>query len=102
MARFLVTFHVGDMMQDSSAVSEARQEFANWAIRAGDALADPGTPVRSVTMISQSGMVDHTQAGGPFVGWAVIEASSTEEATNLLRGHPFVRRGGALQLHQPV
>jgi|SRR5262245_52036416 len=101
MARFLITFYVGDMAQDGSAVAEARQEFADWAAQAGGALADPGTPVRSARMISQSG-IDRTQACGSFLGWVVIEATGTEEAAELLRGHPFVSRGGIVQLHEPV
>jgi len=67
----------------------------------GAALADLGVPIRSTTTISSEGIHDGTPAG-PFIGWSVIEAEDTNAAVRLLEDHPFISRGGILQLSEPV
>jgi len=101
MARFLVTYYAGDMPHDRHAVAQARHAFLQWAEKAGPALADLGSPIRSVTTISATGVHDEP-AAGPFMGWSVIEAASREAAAGILQDHPFINHGGMLQLSEPV
>ena len=101
MARFLITYHAGDMSHDPESIALARQAFAQWATKTGPALADFGAPVRSTTTICSGGIHDGTPAG-PFMGWSVIEAEDGDTAVRLLRDHPFLSRGGIVQLSEPV
>jgi hypothetical protein len=39
---------------------------------------------------------------GPFMGWSVIEAEDGSAAVRLLADHPFISRGGMLQLSEPI
>ena len=41
-------------------------------------------------------------ADGPFSGWSVIEAPSADAAVEILGDHPFIGRGGVLQINEPV
>ena len=69
MARFLITYHAGDMAQDPESIAQVRRAFTQWAAKAGAALADLGTPIRSTTTISSDGI--HNEAPpGPFMGWS--------------------------------
>jgi hypothetical protein len=101
MARFLVTYYAGDMPHDRRAVTQVRLAFSQWAEKTGPALADLGSPIRSVTTISATG-VHNGPAAGPFMGWSVIEAGSREAAAGILQDHPFINHGGMLQLSEPV
>jgi hypothetical protein len=101
MARFLVTYYAGDMPQDPQSIAHARRAFAEWAAKTGAALADVGAPIRSATTISSDGIRNDAPAG-PFMGWSVIEAEDGNAAVRLMEDHPFISRGGILQLNEPV
>jgi len=101
MARFLVTYHTGDMPQDPESIAQARRAFIQWAAKTGTALADVGAPVRSATTISSDGIHDGALAE-PFMGWSVIEAEDGNAAVRILADHPFIGRGGILQLSEPI
>ena len=101
MARFLITYYAGDMPQDPDSIAQTRRAFIDWAAKTGAALADIGAPIRSATTISSDGIHDGTPAG-PFMGWSVIEAEDSNAAVRLMEDHPFISRGGILQLSEPV
>jgi hypothetical protein len=101
MARFLITYHAGDMPQDPEAIAQVRRAFIQWAAKTGAALADVGAPVRSAMTITSDGIHDGGPAS-PFMGWSVIEAEDCEAAVRLVVDHPFLSRGGIVQLSEPI
>ena len=101
MARFLVTYYAGDMPSDPVSIADARGAFRRWAQKVGPALADVGAPVRSATTIAGEGARDRV-AGQPFMGWSVIEAADSDAAVRLMQDHPFISRGGVMQISEPV
>jgi hypothetical protein len=101
MTRFLVTYHGSEMPHEPEAIAQARDAFIQWAAKTGAALAEPGDPVRSFTTMDRSG----TRAGaadGPFNGWSVIEADDVDAVRKTLEDHPFIGRGGQLQISEPL
>jgi hypothetical protein len=101
MARYLVTYHGSEMPHDPEVMAAARQAFLQWAAKTGSALADPGTPVAATTTISSAGVAEGA-AEGPILGWSVIEAPDPDGAATVLSDHPFIGRGGVLQINHPV
>ena len=101
MARFPVTYHGSEMSHDPESMARAREAFMQWAEKTGGALLDPGSPVKSTKTVSSGGTQDGS-AAGPFSGWSVIEAVDAEAARDALEDHPFVSRGGVLQVSEPV
>jgi hypothetical protein len=101
MARFLVTYHGGGMPQDSDARQQAMAAFAKWVERTGDALIDPGAPLGPPKTVS-AGSVKDGPASGPIGGYSVIEADDIDAAVDLVGEHPFVERGGSLQVSPGV
>ncbi len=101
MPRFLVTYHGSDMPHEPEAMAQAREAFMKWAAKAGAPLVEPGAPVRSARSLSSAGVRDEV-AAGPINGWSVVEASDADAAAELLRDHPFIGRGGVLQIAEPV
>ena len=101
MPRFLVTYHGSNMPHDAESMAKARDAFMHWAGKTGSALVDPGAPIGASRTISSKGTQDGL-ADGPFNGWSVIEADDLNAAAKLLADHPFIGRGGALQINEPA
>ena len=101
MPRFLVTYHGSNMPHDPESMAKARDAFMHWAGKTGAALVDPGAPIRSARTVSSNGPKDGP-ADGPFNGWSVIEAADLNAAAKLLAAHPFIGRGGVLQISEPA
>ena len=96
MARFLITYQ-GMPHVDPAQAAQAREAFGNWLREAGDAVIDPGAPTNAVA---------HVASGSPVSleigGYSIVEAPSVAEVVELLETHPFVARGGTLQVNEPI
>ncbi len=101
MPKFLVTYHGSNMPHDAQAMAKAREAFMSWAGRTGRALVEPGAPIAATRTVSSEGTRDGL-ADGPFNGWSVIEAADLNAAAKLLADHPFIGRGGVLQINEPA
>lgn len=98
MARFLVVYHGSEMPHDPEAMAQAKAAFEQWVGEVGGALVDPGAPVRMVAQVSKAGTDDPVEVSG----YSIIEAASSDAAVKLLETHPFVARGGILQVNECV
>jgi hypothetical protein len=100
MAKFLVTYH-GSGAPTADEQQQAMAAFMAWAQRTGPALVDPGAPLGPSAVVSEAGVTDGV-AEGPAGGYSILEAADLAAAADLLRGHPFVDRGGVLQVSQAM
>ena len=98
MARFLVVYHGSEMPHDADVMAQAKAAFEQWVGEVGSAVVDPGAPVRMVAQVSKGGVDDPVDVNG----YSIIEAESSEAAVKLLETHPFVGRGGILQVNEIV
>lgn len=89
------------MQSDPVSIADARRAFVQWAEQAGPALADIGAPVRSSTTIAADSARDGV-AGEPLMGWSIIEAADHDGAIQFVRNHPFLSRGGIVQVSEPI
>jgi hypothetical protein len=98
MARFIVIYRGSEMPHDPEIMAQAKAAFERWVEGVGDAVVDPGAPLRMVAQVSKG------DAGDPveISGYSIIEAETADAAVALLQGHPFVARGGILQVNEPV
>jgi len=96
MARFLVTYHGQGMPDDPEMMEQAKSAFIAWLGQAGDAIVDPGAPLHMVRQVS-SGDPETPAAIG---GYSIIEADDVDAAAAVLASHPYVARGGTLQVNQ--
>ena len=96
MPRYLITYQ-GMPHVDPAQTEQAREAFGNWLRETGDAVVDPGAPTNAVAHVA-SGVPVRLEIGG----YSIIEAPSEAEAVRLLESHPFVARGGTLQVNAPV
>jgi len=96
MSRYLVTYHGSGMPDDPAVMEQAKAAFGKWLGEAGSAIVDPGAPVHTVGQVSSGSPTGPVEIGG----YSIIEADSPEGAAAVLQGHPFVARGGTLQVNQ--
>src|SRR6185436_6934523 len=96
MSRFLITYHGSGMPDDPELMEQAKAAFGNWVAGAGDAIVDPGAPVQMVTQVANDGATDAVQIGG----YSIIQADNADAAAAVLSSHPYVARGGTLQVNQ--
>jgi hypothetical protein len=98
MAKYLVTYHGAGGPTDPDMMAQAAAAFGQWLQEAGSAVVDPGAPVHMVKQVATGAPTDAVEIGG----YSIIEAPSLEAAEDILRIHPFVGRGGTLQVNEIV
>ena len=101
MAKFLVTYHGGSMPDSEEGRKQVMAAFGAWVGRVGEALLDPGAPLGPAKTVTADA-VQPGSADGPSTGYSVLQADSLDSAVALVRDHPFVARGGALQVTEAV
>jgi hypothetical protein len=101
MTKFLVTYHGGGMPADEEGRQQAMAAFGAWVAQVGQALVDPGAPLGPAAVVSSDGTRSGA-ADGPSGGYSVLEAENLDAAVALVRDHPFVARGGSLQVTEAV
>ncbi len=101
MAKFLVTYHGAGMPETAEGREQAMAAFMAWAAKTGPALADPGAPLGEARTVSASAVSADAPAG-PVAGYSVLEADDLDAAVALVSDHPFVARGGSLQVSRAI
>jgi hypothetical protein len=96
MAKYLVTYHGSGMPADPALLEPMKAAFGQWVQEAGSAVVDPGAPVHPVKQVASGTPTDAVEIGG----YSIIEAPSLEAAERILHTHPFVGRGGTLQVNE--
>lgn len=102
MPTFLVTYHGGGGMPASA---EAREKmlaaFQAWAASVEKNMIDPGAPLGASKVVTGNQVTDGAVGAG-VGGYTVLTADSLDAAVGLVQGHPFLSRGGTLQVSEAV
>jgi hypothetical protein len=102
MPTYLITYHGGPgMPTDPEAARQMLAAFQAWVAETGDAMRDPGAPLAGARTVSADSDAAG-QAEAKISGYTVIEAASLDDAVELVRGHPFLTRGGTLQVSESI
>jgi hypothetical protein len=102
MPAFLITYHGAAPMPPSEEAREQMMSaFMAWAGSVGDNMMDPGSPLGQSRVVTAAGETDG-KATGEVSGYTVIKADSMEDAVKAVRSHPFLGRGGTLQVAEAV
>jgi len=67
----------------------------------GDAMIDPGSPLGPSKTVTSDGVSD-APADATLGGYTLISAETLDDAVKAVTGHPFVGRGGTLQVSQAL
>jgi len=96
MRRFLITYHGVALPEDPAQMRQGEAAFGRWVAGAGDAIVDPGAPLQMVTQVARDGAAETVE----IVGYTIIQANDGDAAAAVLSSHPWVARGGTLQVNQ--
>ena len=100
MPIYLVTYHGGPgMPQEPAAVQQMVSAFQTWVSEVGSAIRDPGAPLGPAKSVSSDGV---SNSGPGIGGYSLIKADDLDAAVGLVKNHPFVGRGGTLQVSEAV
>jgi hypothetical protein len=94
--KFLVTYVGGGMPHDPELMAQARAAFGEWLAQSGDAVTDPGAPVHTVARLAAGEPAAEVEVNG----FSIIEAADVAAAKQILSSHPFIGRGGTLQVSE--
>jgi hypothetical protein len=98
MKKFLVTYHGGSPPANPEQAKHMKEAFMAWLGTAGAAVADPGAPVHAAGHVAHGKAHAQVEIGG----YSIIQAETVDAARAVLASHPFVARGGTLQLFEFV
>jgi YCII-related domain len=102
MPTYLITYHGGPgMPTDPEAAQQMLAAFQAWVGEVGGAMRDPGAPLGAAKTVSADSETDG-QTEAAIGGYTLVEAASLDEAAQLVRSHPFLARGGSLQVSESV
>ena len=98
MSKFLVTYFGGSTPANPEQMAAVREAFGKWLAEAGSAVTDPGAPLKPGRQLAKGKPEPKVHIGG----YTVIEAADLEAAMAVIASHPFVARGGTLQIDEAV
>ena len=102
MPAFLITYHGAvEMPPSAEAREQMMSAFMAWAGSVGDKMVDPGSPLGPSRVVTGAGDADG-KATGEVSGYTIINADTLDDAVSAVRSHPFLTRGGTLQVAQAV
>ncbi len=102
MPTFLITYHGAmEMPPTPEAREQMMSAFMEWAGGVGDSMVDPGSPLGPSKVVASSGERSG-RAEGEVAGYTIITADTLDDAVEATRSHPFVSRGGTLQVSEAV
>ncbi len=102
MPTYLVTYHGGPgMPPDPAAAQQMLAAFQTWVAEVGSAMRDPGAPLGAAETVSGDSVADGQQEAA-IGGYTLLDARNLDEAVALVKGHPFLARGGSLQVNEAV
>jgi hypothetical protein len=102
MPTYLITYYgAGGPPSSPQAREQMMAAFGAWVASVGDHMVDPGAPLGPAKTVSSEGVTDGgTQAD--IGGYSLIKADDLDTAVGLVKNHPFVGRGGSLQVSEAV
>jgi hypothetical protein len=102
MPTYLITYHgEGGMPASPEARQQMMAAFQAWVASTGDGMVDPGAPLGPSKVVTSDGVSDGA-ASGRLGGYSLITAESLDGAVSAVRSHPFLGRGGTLQVSEAV
>jgi hypothetical protein len=98
MKKYLVTYHGAPMPPnpDPEMMKQMKAAFGAWLAEAGAAVADPGAPIHTVAQVAKGAPGAQVEVGG----YSILQGESLDAVKAILAKHPFVARGGTLQVSE--
>ncbi len=92
MGKYLAIYHGAASAEQKQEISSEQsqafmQAWAEWAEANKEASVDPGSPLSKTKLLTSEGTADSSNT---MTGYAIVEASSHEEAVKIFSTHPHL------------
>ncbi len=92
MSNYIFAYHGGKKPESPAAGAKLMAKWQAWLAGLGDAVVNPGTPVRKSKTVSSSGITDDG-GSNPLSGFSIVKADSMDAALEMAKGCPHLEHG---------
>lgn len=102
MAEFIIIYHGGGNKPMTPEEGQAhRGKWMEWIKGLGDAVVNPGQPLKGNQILSSDGVAD-ADGSDKVTGFAVVKANDLDAAMQIAKGDPFMNMGGTIEVAEMV
>ena len=103
MAKYVLLFSGGSMPEPGPETDKVMKTWEAWFGKLGKAVVDQGDPFTpNVKSIASDGTVSAGAVSGAASGYAILEASSLDEAVKMAKGCPVLQGGAKISVFETM
>ena len=102
MTNYVLLYTGGSMGETEEAVAAIMAEWGAWYGSLGEALVDGGNPFGASKHVSGTAVGDGPVSSPAISGYTIIAAASLDDAVAKLKGHPHIKHGGQVSVHETM
>lgn len=97
MSDYIIAYHGGEKPASPEEGEAHMSKWKAWLAGLGDAVVNPGTPLKNTRIVSADGV---SEGGGAnaMTGFSVVSAASLDAALDMARSCPVLDIGGTLEV----
>lgn len=99
MPNFMIAYYGGNQPSSEEEGMAQWERWKSWIAGLGDAVVNPGTPLRVSKIVTSSSVEDDSDSD-TMKGFAVVKAENMEAAVEIARSDPFLDSGGTIRVSQ--
>ncbi len=92
MPNYILTYCGGKKPESPEAGREQMARWKAWIDGLGDAVVNPGTPLRMSKIVRSDGVSDYASSN-PLTGFSILKADSLDGALEMAGNCPFLEVG---------
>ena len=92
MPEFIIAYHGGKEPESPEEGAKHMERWKAWLGNLGDAVVNPGTPLKDVKTVTADGMTDAT-GDDRLTGFTVVNAEGIDGALAMAKDCPFLDMG---------
>lgn len=100
MTNYVLLYTGGTYPESDEEMEAVMSDWGAWYGTLGDAVVDGGNPFGHAKSVTADGVQDNAVSNPPATGYTVISADSLDEAVALVKGHPHIKHGGEVTVHE--
>jgi len=92
MPEYVLAYHTGKIPDTPEEGAKSKAEWDDWLKSLGDAIVNPGTPLKNSTLITSNG-VSKESGEKLLTGFTIFMADNMDAAIQTAKGCPYLKMG---------
>ncbi len=102
MTNFVLLYIGGTMPEDPAQQEVMMADWGAWYGKMGEAVVDGGAPFRAAKNVTAAGVAGAAGMTPEVTGYTIISAESLDDAVAKVDGHPHIKYGGQVSVHETM